>query len=291
MPDAKPTMLRRRLGSILKTMRVRTGLNLAEAAKLLGLPGPPALSKIENGKQRPDLEKFFTVYKVKDAARIAETIEIARLSDSARQRRIFTQFRDVIRPQFADFLELEEIATHTDAYAALAIPGLLQTAAYAHAIIQGGSVWSTARDVRNFVELRMKRQEVLAIAPGDEPSREPLTLRCVLDEASLRRAVGGPVVHRGQLEHLLLMSKLPNVELRVLPFASGAHTGMDGSFTIFHLAASDPVVAVEPLTHSLYFDEDARVARYTSVFEFLLDHALNPAATQDFITRIVKDAT
>ncbi|MEU2872393.1 helix-turn-helix transcriptional regulator [Streptomyces olivoreticuli] len=291
MSDAKPTMLRRRLGAILKTMRVRTGLNLAEAAKLLGLAGPPALSKIENGKQRPDLEKFFTVYGVKDAVRIAETMEIARLSDSARQRRIFTQFRDVIRPQFADFLELEEIATHTDTYAALAIPGLLQTAAYANAIIQGGSVWSTARDVRDFVELRMKRQDVLALTPADEASRTPLTLRCVLDEACLRRAVGGPDALQGQLEHLLLLSKLPNIELRVLPFTTGAHTGMDGSFTIFHLAAGEPVVAVEPLTHSLYLDEDARVARYTHAFEYLLDQALAPASSRDFITRIAKEMT
>ncbi|MGX8906264.1 helix-turn-helix domain-containing protein [Streptomyces netropsis] len=288
MSDVTPTLLRRRLGAIVKTMRVRTGLNLADASRLLGMSGP-TLSKIENGRQRPELERFFAAYEVTDAARIAETMEIAKLADSARQRSIFAKYKDVIRPQFADFIELEEIATRTDAYAALVVPGLLQTADYAHAVIDGGSVWSTPRDVRNFVELRMRRQEILAIEPGGDVDRAPLLLRCVLDEACLRRAMGGAEILRRQLEHLLVMSNKPNVELQVLPFKAGAHTGMDGGYTVFHFDVGDPVVAVEPLTNSLYLDEDARVQRYTTAFDHLRAQALDPDASRHFIIGIAKE--
>ncbi|GGX84575.1 helix-turn-helix domain-containing protein [Streptomyces hiroshimensis] len=289
MSDVTPTLLRRRLGAILKTMRVRAGLNLAEAAGLLGMSGP-TLSKIENGRQRPDLEKLFAAYGVTDEARIAETTEIARLANSARQRSIYAQYKDVIRPPFADFIELEEIATRTDAYAAIVIPGLLQTADYAQAVIEGGSAWSTPRDVRNFVDLRMKRQDILASAPSGQTTRPPLSLRCVLDEACLRREMGSIGVLRGQLKHLIAVSKQPNIELQVLPFSSGAHTGINGSYTVFHFDVGDPVVAVEPLATSVYLDEDTLVTRYTAAFDHLWAQALDADTSRDFIARVVKEA-
>ncbi|MGW1073494.1 helix-turn-helix domain-containing protein [Streptomyces sp. NPDC002537] len=283
MSEATTTVLRRRLGSRLKTIRVRSGLNLAEAAKLLGFSGASPLSKIENGKQRPDLEKFLTAYRVEDEVHIAELRGIAQLISSSRQRALFAQFKDVIRSRFADFLELEEIAVRTDGYAATLVPGLLQTAAYAHGLIQGSNVWSTPHEVRGFIDLRMKRQDVLDQAAD----RKPLALRYVLDEACLRREIGGTDVLRGQIEHLLLMSKLPHIDLRVLPFAAGSHTGMDGSYTIFHLSVGEPVVAVEPLTDSLYLDEHVRVTRYTVAFDRLLTQALDPDTSRDFLTYLV----
>ncbi|MET9414522.1 helix-turn-helix transcriptional regulator [Streptomyces klenkii] len=288
MSDATPTLLRRRLGATLKTMRVRAGLNLTEGAKQLGMTGPN-LSKIENGWLRPDLERFFAVYDVRDGVRIAETMAIAELADSARQRSIFAQYRDVIRPRFADFIELEEIATRTDCYAALVVPGLLQTAAYARAVIESGSVWNTPRDVRNFIELRMRRQDILD-PTSRKGSRPPLSMRCVLDEACLRRQMGGPEVLHGQLDHLLAMSKLPNIELLVLPFTAGGHTGIDGAYTVFHLEVGDPVVAVESLASSLYLDDDARVTRFTTSFDHLRAQALDADASRSFITGIAKEA-
>ncbi|MEU3754518.1 helix-turn-helix transcriptional regulator [Streptomyces olivoreticuli] len=288
MSDATPTVLRRRLGARLKTMRLRAGFNLAEGASLLGLSGP-SLSKIENGRQRPDLEKFFAVYQVNDAAHIDETREIAKLASSSRQKTLFTQYKDVIRPAFADFIELEEVATRTDAYGAIVVPGLLQTAEYAHAIIEGSNVWNTTRTMRAFVELRMKRQDIVTLKSGKETARAPISLRYVLDEASLHREVGGPGVLRGQLEHLLAVSKQPNVELRVLPFKAGAHSGIDGSYTVFHFRVGEPVVAVESLTDSLYLEEDLHVARYSAAFDRLRAQALEPNTSRDLITRIAME--
>ncbi|MCF3103912.1 helix-turn-helix domain-containing protein [Streptomyces roseoverticillatus] len=288
MADATPTLLRRRLGTILKTMRTRAGLNLADAAKRLDLYGAPSLSKIENGKHRPPvLEKFFAVYGVEDADRIAETQEIAKLANSSRQHALYTQYRDVIRSPFADFMELEEIAARTDVYGALVIPGLLQTVDYAHAVIEGSSVWKTTREVRAFAELRMKRQGILV--HNSEAGRPPLALRCVLDEAALRREVGGPGVLRGQLKHLLAVSMQPNIELQVLPFAAGAHTGINGAYTVFNFHVGEPVVAVEPLAKSIYLEEDAHVVRYAIAFEHLQAQALDTEMSRDFIRRIAKE--
>ncbi|WP_344095457.1 helix-turn-helix transcriptional regulator [Streptomyces stramineus] len=269
-----------------KTMRVRAGMNLTEAAKLLGLYGAPTLSKIENGKQRPDLDRFFTVYGVEDEARIAETRAIEQLANSNRQRNLFAQYRDIIRAPMADFIELEEIATRIDAYGALVIPGLLQTTEYAHAIIEGGALWRTAREVKTFTELRMKRQDILA---ANREDKAPVSVRCVLDEASLRREVGGSETLRGQLKHLLVQSRKPNIDLRVLTFKAGAHTALDGPFTTFHFDVGEPVVAVEPLTNALYLEEDAPVAKYAFAFNNVLTRALDPDGSRDLIAKIAKE--
>ncbi|GGX84931.1 helix-turn-helix domain-containing protein [Streptomyces hiroshimensis] len=280
MADITPTLLRRRLGAALKTLRVRAGLNLAEGAKLLGM-SIPTLSKVENGRQNTDPEKFFTAYRVTEAARIAETREIAKLANDSRRKNIYAQYKDIVPERLADFLDMEQIATRIDLYAALVMPGVLQTADYAYAVIDGGSVWKTAREVRAFTELRLKRQEIL--------TSSSLALRCVLDEACLRRELGGPSVLRGQLEQLLTISRNPNIELQVIPFKAGTHTGLDGAYTVFHFEVGSPVVAVEPLTTSHYLEEDGQVARYDVAFDRLRTQALDPEASRDFIARIAKE--
>ncbi|MEV6672243.1 helix-turn-helix transcriptional regulator [Streptomyces sp. NPDC051162] len=291
MSDATPTLMRRRLGSILKTMRTRAGLTLVDAAKLLGLSGAPTLSKIEHGKQRPDLDKFLDVYGVTDPVQIAETRKIAKFAATSRQKNLFTQYKDAIRAPFADFIELEEIATRADVYAASIVPGLLQTSDYAYAVIEGSSKWSTSREVRTFTELRMKRQAVLNNRTAEEFATEPLSMWCVLDEACLRRKVGGPEVLQKQLAHLLSMSEQPNIDVQVLPFDSGAHTGIDGSYTVFHFDAGEPVIAVEPLTTCIYLEEDAHIGRYDAAFNHLRARALDTDATRDFIQRIAGEGT
>ncbi|MEV5377208.1 helix-turn-helix transcriptional regulator [Streptomyces nondiastaticus] len=280
MSDITPTLLRRRLGAALKTLRVRAGLNLAEGAKLLGVSSP-TLSKVENGRQRTDPERYFAAYGVTDAERIAEVREIAELANSSRHKLLYVQYKDVISDRFADFLEMEQIATRIDLYAALLVPGVLQTVDYASAAIGGISVLRTTRETRASTELRMKRQEVL-----NSPS---LALRCVLDEACLRRELGGPFVLRRQLEHLLTVSQQPNIELQVIPFKAGMHTGLDGAYTVFHFDVGSPVVAVEPLTTSHYLEEDDQVARYDVAFDRLRTQALDPEASRDFISRIAKE--
>lgn len=220
--------MRRRLGLSLRTLRQRSGLNLPDAVKLLGLSGPSALSKTENGKQRVpavSLGKSFQVYEVRDERRIQEIRQLAAQASSSRRTNLFDQYRDAVRDPFADYLELEELALHAEWYAAQLIPGLLQTPEYAYAVVEGSGKWETAREERTFVELRLKRQQVLR-------RERPLSMWCVLDEAVVRRAMGSKHVLVGQLRHLLAISdELPGVEIQVLPFSVGVHAGIDGTFT------------------------------------------------------------
>ncbi|MFJ2442418.1 MULTISPECIES: helix-turn-helix domain-containing protein [unclassified Streptomyces] len=286
MADARPNLMRRRLGLALRTLRQRSGLNLPDAVRLLGLSGSSALSKIENGKQRvpaATLDKYFQAYEVHDEQRILEIRQLAAQASSSRRTNLFDQYRDAVRDPFADYLELEELAAHADWYAAQLIPGLLQTPEYAYAVIEGSGKWNTAREVRTFVELRMKRQQVLR-------RDRPLSMWCVLDEAALRRAMGGKQVLAGQLQHLLDVSdELPGVEIQVLPFDVGVHTGIDGTFTLFRFDAGDPLTVLEPLTSSLYLEEDEHVGRYEVAFNHLRARALDIPASRGFIKSLIEE--
>ncbi len=269
-------------------MRIRAGMSLAEAAKLLGTSSP-SLSKAEYGKQRADLDKCLTAYGVEDEVRITEIRKLAKLAETGRRRGLFTQYGDVIHDSLADLIELEELASQADTYAALAVPDLLQTMDYACAVIESSRSWSTTRQARTFAELRMKRQQALESRQLDDVPMPPLMMRCVLDEACLRRRAGAPGVLEGQLKRLLDASEMPNVEVRVLPFTAGAHTGLNGAYTVFHFDEGQPLVAIEPLTTSFYLEEDTHTVRYDAAFNHLREQALDIAASRDFINRLLKD--
>jgi transcriptional regulator with XRE-family HTH domain len=286
MPEARPNLMRRRLGLALRTLRQRAGLNLLDAVEQLGLSGQSALSKIENGKQRVPtaaLDKYFDAYGVEDVQCKEEIRKLASLASSPRRTNLFNQYRDAVPDPFADYLELEELAAHADWYAAQVIPGLFQTPEYAHAVVDGSGGWQTAREVRTFVELRMKRQQVLR-------RDNSLSVWCVLDEAALRREMGGPEVMVQQLRHLLdIAEELPGLEIQVLPFRAGAHAGIDGAFTVFRFDTGDPLAVVEPLTTSLYLEEDVHVGRYDVAFNHLRARALDIPASRDFIKELIKE--
>ncbi|KNB51470.1 helix-turn-helix domain-containing protein [Streptomyces caatingaensis] len=289
MTDPAPTLMRRRFGAELRTMRIRAGLSLVKAAKLLGVTGAPTLSKIENGKLRADLDRFLRVYGIEDEVRIAEVRRLAKLAEAGRRRGLFAQYGDVISDSFADVIELEELASQADTYAPLVVPDLLQTMDYACAVIEGSRAWSTARQARTFAELRMRRQRALLERTFEARTMPPLMMRCVLDEACLRRWTGEPRVLQEQLKRLLDASEMPNVEVRVMPFAVGMHTGTDGAYTFFHFDEGEPVVVIETMTTPFYLEEDTHVVRYESAFNHLREQALGATDSRDFINRLLKE--
>ncbi|GAA1919715.1 helix-turn-helix domain-containing protein [Streptantibioticus ferralitis] len=286
MVDAQPNVHRRRLGLELRALRKEAGLNLDDAASKLGLSGAPALSKIENGKQRVApiaIAGFLEAYNCTDPARSAEIRSLATLASSGKRTSLLARYRDSVRDPFAEYVHLEELAKRAETFVYL-LPGLLQTEEYAQAVVTGSRKWSTQRDIRKFVELRMKRQQALTRS-------EPLGLWCVLDEAALRREVGGPDVMRRQLQRLVEVSEeLPHVAIQVLPFAKGAHAGMDGGFTLLHFEAGPPVAVVEPMTTSLYLEDDRDVGRYETGFNHLRAEALDTEQSLAFIRNMIKDS-
>ncbi|WP_223291003.1 helix-turn-helix domain-containing protein [Streptomyces avicenniae] len=283
--DAQPNIHRRRLGLALKGLRTAAGLTLKEAAEQLALSGESALSRIEHGRQRVQptaVLGYFEVYGLRDQERRNYLMYLAKQAASGKQSNLFEEYRTAIRDPFADYLQLEELASRSETFASI-VPGLLQTEAYARAVVQGSRKWQTGREIDNFIRLRMARQAVL--------TREtPMHLWCVLDESAVRRQVGGPEVMREQLRYLLdVCEAQPSITLQILPFDRGSHAAMDGGFHLLHFPAGPPVVVVEPMTTTLFLEEDSDIGRYETCFNHLRSEALDGEASLGFIHDAIKE--
>ncbi|WP_416973920.1 helix-turn-helix domain-containing protein [Streptomyces sp. 4F14] len=285
MTDAQPNLHRRRLGLELRALRKATGMSLTEAAERLCLSGASALSKIENGKQRVPgiaLAGFFEVYGLQKKDRIEKIRKLTSLANSNKRANLFDQYRQSVRDPFAEYLHLEELASKCETFAWI-VPGLLQTPDYARVIVERSRQWQTTREIDNFVELRMVRQQALF-------REEPLHLWCVLDESALLREVGEKHVMKAQLEHLLAVTEEhKHVTLQILPFTQGAHAGVDGQFHLLHFPVGAPVVVVESMTTAQYLEEDSDIGRYEMAFNHLRSEALDVGASKRHIHDLIKD--
>ncbi|MFE9459025.1 helix-turn-helix transcriptional regulator [Streptomyces californicus] len=263
------------------------GLSMEDAAERLGLSGKPALSKIENGKQRVSnlgLTAFFSVYGVDSEETRAKVRAMAALATSGKRTNLLAEYQDAIQTDsFEDYLHLEGMATAADVFFTQLIPGLLQTRKYATSIVQRSQVWSSKREVDRFVELRLARQAAL-----DRES--PLKLWSVLDESALRRVVGGPDVMREQLDWLLEVTEgREHVGIQVLPFDVGSHAGIDGAFQLLGFEVGPPVAVVETKTTGLYLEEDVDVDRYRAAFDDLREQSLDAHRSRRFIQNLIKE--
>ena len=263
-----PTFRRRRLGAELRRLRDEAGLTIERVAKSLEC-SESKVSRIENGQvgaSPRDVRDMAELYGLGSQQREA----LVQLAREARLKGWWQAYGDV--PVVPAYVGLEDTVTAFRMYAALLVPGLLQTSAYASAVIRILHQDLDTEQLERWVELRMNRQRLLS--RDDSP-----TLWAILDEAVLRRPVGGPGVMREQLRVLGDAATRPNITLQVLPFTSGEHAGMDGGFTIFGFsqsAASD-VVNLDNTTGDLILEEPGDVEQYNQVFERLRSVALEPA--------------
>ncbi|MEU5724463.1 helix-turn-helix transcriptional regulator [Micromonospora sp. NPDC047738] len=266
---ASPTVRRRRIARELRQLRERAGMTLDVAARQLDM-SKSNLSRIENaqiGIKPRDVRAALALYQVTGADAEA-LIEIAR---GAQQRGWWQNYSDVLPEWFEFYVGLEAEAATLRTYEAEAVPGLLQTEAYAREIYR---VTAGEEGVERKVAARLRRQEVL--------HREaPVRLSVVLNEAVLLRAVGGPAVMADQLTHMARLAQLPNVTIHVLPFSAGGHPAMSTSYVIlgFADAADASVVYLDNLTMGLALEELAQVQRYSLLHEELCRMALDPAAS------------
>jgi hypothetical protein len=236
------------------------------------------VSRIETGQSRVqtgDVRDLLEIYGITDAAIIESLVQLAR---EARRRGWWTRYSDVLGSGTYVGLEAEAATLHT--YETMCIPGLLQIADYAGALIRAVQTRPDPETLERGVAARMARQEILS-------RPDPPEIWAVLDESALHRPVGGPEVMRAQLQHLIDVTTLPNtpVTLQVLPFAAGAHPGMEGPFVIlgFHAPTDPPMVYLETATDGLYLDEPADVERYTLKFNHLVARALGPDESRTMI--------
>jgi hypothetical protein len=237
------------------------------------------LSRIETartGITEPDLDRLLAGY----GARVEDCARLRDLARRGRARAWWTAYRSSVPDPYDEYVALEAEAVAMSEWESQVVPGLLQTDEYARAVIEVGADISDPETIRRRLALRMARQGVLTRDP-------PLRLRVVLDESVLRREIGGRDLLDRQLQHLFHASHHPGVELRVLPFAAGAHAALTESFVIFdfELNSRAPVVHSEGLTGGQFRTRPDDVRVYRGAYDDLRRRALPVEASRSAIAR------
>jgi transcriptional regulator with XRE-family HTH domain len=280
VPAASPTVRRRRLALELRRLREAAGMTIEHVAKSLEC-SDSKISRIETARVRAtprDVRDLLALYGV-TGTRQAGLIQLAR---EARQTGWWHQaYGDL--PVRA-LVGLEDAAASISYYVQQLIPGLLQTEDYARAVLRAIRLDLGPAEVERRVGLRMARQSLLT---RDEPPE----LWAVIDEAVLRRVVGGQDVMRQQLKRLAEAAARPNVTLQVLPFTAGEHAGMDGPFTIlgFPDPADPDVVYLEHTTSDLYLEDPEATTRYARLFDHLRAESLGPDDSAEFFAMVAEE--
>jgi transcriptional regulator with XRE-family HTH domain len=207
-----------------------------------------------------------------------ELIQIAR--DSRTQRPWWLQYEDVLP---GAFVGLEAEATVIQEFNIGLVPGLLQTPAYISALLEA-AVGSTSNQAEQRLQSRLERQRTLL-----EREKPPL-LTVVMDEAAVRRQIGGGTVMSEQIHHLLDIGQRSNVEIQVLPFSSGAHAAAGLPFTILSFSddnSADSVVFLESRGDGFYLESEAEIARHSLVFSRTRESALSVQDTTTFLEGLI----
>jgi transcriptional regulator with XRE-family HTH domain len=268
-PDQNPTLRGRRLAMELQRRREATGMSREEVARQLEW-STSTLFRIETGRSRPqpgNVRVLLELYGVTGPERDG----LIQLTRDARQPGWWHSFRDVLLNPYEVYIGLEAGAASIRNFEPIVVPGLLQTENYARATFRNGPRELDRDEVERRVEVRMARQKILT--REDRPR-----LWAVIDEAVVRRVVGGTEVMRGQLRHLVDAAQQGKTTVQVVPYRAGAHAGTTGPFVIldFHEAPDPTVVYVETLAGDIYLEERSDVNRYTLAFDRLVAAALHP---------------
>jgi transcriptional regulator with XRE-family HTH domain len=277
---------RRRLRYELRRLRNEHGLTIEQVQERSGGDiKAPSISRWENGERsvRPtDLRLLLDIYDVQGERR--ETL--LTLSRQAKERGWWQSYGSAIPEWFQVYVGLEAEASSVRVYESELVHGLLQTPDYYRAFLRAAPAAADEDEAERKIEVRLARQERLT---GDDPP----DYWAVLNEAVIRRVVGGADVMRRQLDHIAELAKLPHVNVQVLPFSAGVHPAMDGSFEILGFPEpTDPaVVYLENQAGSLYLEEETEINRYERMFSHLIAKALDPEESRRMIARVARDLT
>ncbi|MET9675049.1 helix-turn-helix transcriptional regulator [Streptomyces sp. NPDC006482] len=278
--NVNPTVRRRRLGQELRKLREARNMTAEQVAERL-LVSQSKISRLENGRRsisQRDVRDLCGVYEVEDERMVDSLMQMAK---DSRQQGWWHAFGDI---PYSVYIGLETDAESLRMYESQIIPGLLQTPAYAEAVISGAMPESTPTDIDKRVTVRTRRQERIR----DE--ERPLRLWAVIDEGALHRIVGSRQLMVQQLEHLIEQSHLPHVTVQVIPFEMGAHPGISGQYSILEFpdTSDSSVVYIEGVTSDLYLEKAQDVGKYSVMYEHLRAQALNVEQTREFIAKMAK---
>ncbi|MEU7022150.1 helix-turn-helix transcriptional regulator [Streptomyces sp. NPDC046203] len=278
--SVNPTVRRRRLGQELRRLREAKNMTAEQVAERL-LVSQSKISRLENGRRsisQRDVRDLCGVYEVEDERLVDSLMQMAK---DSRQQGWWHAFGDI---PYSVYIGLETDAESLRVYEPQIIPGLLQTHAYAEAVIAGALPESTPTDIEKRVQVRTRRQERI------RNNERPLRLWVVIDEAALHRQIGSRRLMAEQLEHLAEQSSLPHVTVQVLPFHMGAHPGISGHYAILEFpdTSDSSVVYIEGVTSDLYLEKAQDVGKYSVMYEHLRAQAMNADDTRVFIMNMAK---
>ena len=280
---AGPTVRRMLVGARLRRLRTELGLTREEAAQAIRA-SEWKIHRLENGQvgfKDRDIIDLLALYQLTDPAEVADFLTLAREANTPGW---WQHYGDVLPSWFRTYVDLEQAATLIRTYEGQFVPGLLQTDDYMRAVVRGAHLEESGEEVGRRVRLRMARQTLLTREAAPR-------LWAVVDEAALRRPVGGREVMRGQLERLIEATKLANVTLQVLPFDRGAHPAMVGSFAVLRFPEQElpDVVYLEHLTSALYLNKPDEVDQYLHVMESICVRAAAPDQTVELLDQILAE--
>jgi transcriptional regulator with XRE-family HTH domain len=273
-----PTVMRMLLGAHLRRLREAQGVSREDAGWRIRA-SESKISRMELGRvsfKERDVADLLTLYGVTDPAERAEFLELAR---NANAPGWWHRYADLLPNWFETYLGLEQAASVIRTYELQWVPGLLQTRDYARAVTS--LAVTGVEEIERRVELRMRRQQLLT-----EPGAP--TLWAVVDEAALRRSIGGPDLAREQLDHLLEVNEWSNVSLQIAPLSYGGHPAAGGPFTLLRFAQPDlpDIVYLEQLTSALYLDKRSDVEHYALVMDRLVAQVEPPNRTAAILSKI-----
>lgn len=264
----RPNPWQRALTVELRQLRKNAGLTREEAAAAMEWYGSK-VTRLETGDwkriQIHDLRGLLTTYGVTTPEQQERYLKLAR---RVRQHRWWDDYADVA----VDYTAFEDEASGIQTYEPFYVPGLAQTEDYARALIQADPLIEHDETERR-VAVRMERQKQKPL------DRDGPQFRAIIDEAVIRRPVGGPKTMVDQLRHLIEAAEATQrVNLQVLPFHAGAHPGMEGPFVILRFPdpVERPIIYLETSHDGLYPEGEQAVERYNVMYEHLLAMALSP---------------
>ena len=270
------------LGSHLRRLRESQGITREKAGYSIR-SSESKISRMELGRvsfKTRDVEDLLTLYGVTDETERTSLLSLAKEANVAGW---WHSYSDVLPSWFPTYVGLEAAAHLIRSYEVQFVHGLLQTEAYAHAVVSRGMKGASEAEIDKRVALRMERQKYLVSENAPE-------FHCVLDEAALRRPYGDREVMRGQLQHLIEISERPNIRIQVMPFSFGGHAGESGAFTVLSFPESDltDVVYLEQLSSALYLDKREDIAQYERAIGQLQDDSPSTAESRDLLRGLLQ---
>lgn len=268
----------RSIATELAQLREQAGWSTREAARKVDM-SPATLNRLENGSRAINPEEVSALLVAYDVVGL-DRERLLKLSREANMPGWWETGNGALPKELPALISFEAEATTITDMSMLLIPGLLQTPDYIRAVMSSGGV--VGADAETMVAARMGRQSVLS-------KPRPPKYRAIVDEAALRRPVGGASVMAAQVRHLLDCARRPHIDVLVLPFGRGAHTGLDGSYVLLEFAKARPIVHLEHKRSSIFVDQPDDVSPFRAATDTLVSTALAPVDSVEFLSGMAEE--